>query len=53
MLLAEMARIKLHLDIDMPRDEGPNPRGKKPTDVFALVLLIVRNLDLMSEVAVN
>ena len=53
MLLAEMARIKLHLDIDVPRDEGPNPRGKKPTDVFALVLLIVRNLDLMSEVAVN
>ena len=53
MLLAEMARIKLHLDIDVPRDEGPEPRGKKPGDVFALVLLIVRNLDLMSEAAVS
>ena len=49
MLLAEMARIKFHLEINVPRDEAPEPRGKKPGDVFALVLLIVRNLDLMSE----
>ena len=53
MLLAEIARIKLHLDINVPRDDGAEPRGKKPGDVFALVLLIVRNLDLMSEVAVS
>ncbi|MCY3772758.1 MAG: hypothetical protein OXG98_12175 [Gemmatimonadetes bacterium] len=53
MLLAEMARIKLHLDINVPRDQGPEPRGKKPVDVFALALLIVRNLDLMSEAAAN
>lgn len=49
MLLAEMARIKFHLEINVPRDEAPEPRGKKPGDVFALVLLIVRNLDLMSQ----
>ena len=53
MLLAELARIKLHLDINVPRDQGPEPRGKKPVDVFALALLIVRNLDLMSEAAAN
>ena len=53
MLLAEMARIKLHLDINVPRDQDVEPRGKKPADVFALVLLIVRNLDLMSEAAVS
>ncbi len=53
MLLAEMARIKLHLDINVPRDQGPEPRGKKPVDVFALALLIVRNLDLMSEAAAS
>ena len=53
MLLAEMARIKLHLDINVPRDDGPEPRGKQLGDVFALVLLIVRNLDLMSEAAVS
>ena len=53
MLLAEMARIKFHLEINVPRDEGPEPRGKRPGDVFALVLLIVRNLDLMSEAAAS
>lgn len=48
MLLAEMARIKLHLDIDAPREERPAPRGKTPSDVFAQVLGIIRNLDRMS-----
>ncbi len=53
MLLAEMARIKLHLDIDVPRDERPEPRGKSPSDVFALVLGIIRNLDRMSAAAAS
>ena len=53
MLLAEMARIKLHLDINVPRDEAPEPRGMKPADVFATVLVIVRNLDLMTQAAVS
>ncbi len=48
MLLAEMARIKLHLDIDEPRGELPAPSGKTPSDVFAQVLGIIRNLDRMS-----
>ena len=47
MLLAEMARIKFHLDINVPRDQRPEPKGKRPTDVFALVLLIIENLDRM------
>ena len=53
MLLAEMARIKLHLDINVPRDAAAEPQGKRPVDVFALVLVIVRNLDLMSESLVS
>ncbi len=54
MLLAEMARIKLHLDINVPRDENAvEPRGMRPEDAFAAVLVIVRNLDLMSEAAMS
>ena len=49
MLLAEMARIKFHLDINVPRDQRPEPRGKRPNDVFALILLIIENLDRMTE----
>ena len=48
MLLAEMARVKFHLGIDVPRDDRPEPKGKRPSDVFALVLGIIRNLDRMS-----
>ncbi len=49
MLLAEMARIKFHLDINVPRDERPDPKGTRPNDVFALILLIIDNLDRMIE----
>ena len=49
MLLAEMARIKFHLDINLPRDKRPDPKGKRPNDVFALILLIIENLDRMIE----
>lgn len=51
MLLAEMSRIKVHLDINVPRDIHPEPRMKTPTDVFAQILLIIRNLDLMTAAA--
>ena len=47
MLLAEMKRIKYELDINVPRDQRPEPKGKSPTEVFALVLLIIENLDTM------
>ena len=48
MLLAEMARIKLHLGIDAPREDRPEqPPGKKARDAVALIALIVQNLDRM------
>ena len=50
-LLAEMVRIKAHLGINLPRDDRPDARNKKPTDVFAQVLLIIRNLDILGKVA--
>ena len=51
MLLAEMTRIKYHLDINVPRGDRPEPRNKVPTDVFARVLLIINNLDKLVESA--
>ena len=51
MLLAEMTRIKAHLGINVPREPRPESRLRTPTDVFAQVLLIIQNLDLMSEAA--
>ena len=46
MLLAEMARIKLHLGVDVARDDlAEPPSGKKTKDVLALTMLIVQNLD--------
>ena len=50
-LLAEMVRIKAHLGITLPRDERPDARNKRPTDVFAEVLLIIRNLDILAKAA--
>lgn len=51
MLLAEMTRIKHHLGINIPREPRPDPRNKAPTDVFRQVLLVIANLDNMSDVA--
>ena len=51
MLLAEMARIKFHLGVDERRAERPEPTGKRPSDSFALVLGIIKNLDRMSAAA--
>ena len=50
-LLAEIVRIKAHLGINLPRDDRPDARNKKPTDVFAQVLLIIRNLDILGKAA--
>ena len=50
-LLAEMNRIKAHLNIDLPHEPRPVPRGKRPTDVFAQVAQILRNLDILIEAA--
>ena len=51
MLLAEMTRIKHHLDINIPRETRAEPRNKTPSDVFRQILLVIGNLDGMSEVA--
>ncbi|MDE0422779.1 MAG: hypothetical protein OXK76_18075 [Gammaproteobacteria bacterium] len=51
MLLAEMTRIKHHLNINVMREARPDPRNKAPTDVFAQVLLIIENLDAVSAAA--
>ena len=50
-LLAEMVRIKAHLDIQLPRAEHAPSRNKKPRDVFAQVLLLIRNLDALARAA--
>ena len=52
-LLAEMVRIKAHLDIDLPRVEHAPSRNKKPRDVFAQTLLLIRNLDALAKAADN
>ena len=52
MLLAEMARIKFHLGIDVPRTErAEQPQGKDPDDAFALATLIDQNLDKLTAAA--
>ena len=50
-MLAEMARIKLHLDIALPRASRGAERNKTPTDVFAQVLRMIKNLDALAKEA--
>ena len=50
-LLAEMVRIKAHLGIELPRMEQAPSRNKKPRDVFAQVLLFIKNLDVLAKAA--
>ena len=50
-LLAEMSRIKVYLNIDRLHEPRPVTRDKKPTDTFAQVARILRNLDILTEVA--
>ena len=50
-LLAEMVRIKAHLDIPLPRQEHALSRNKRPRDVFSQVLLLIRNLDILAKAA--
>ena len=50
-LLAEMVRIKAHLGIDLPRIEHAPSRNKKPRDVFAQTLLLIKNLDALAKAA--
>lgn len=51
-LLAELVRIKLHLGIAVPRIERRSlPSGRQPNDAFALMSLIVRNLNALAVAA--
>ena len=50
-LLAELSRIKAHLDVQLPGKEPHDARDKTTADVFARVLLVVRNLDIMRKAA--
>ena len=52
-LLAEIVRIKAHLDVPLPRAEHRESRNKQPKDVFAEVLLVIRNLDALTRAADN
>ena len=47
-LLAEMARVKTHLNIRLPPAERPESRDKISSDTFARILLVIRNLDIMT-----
>ena len=47
-LLAEMVRVKTHLNIRLPPAKRRESRDKISSDVFAQVLLVVRNLDIMT-----
>ena len=50
-ILAETTRIKLHLDINLPHTPRDEPRNKRPTDVFAQTLRLIRNLDILAAAA--
>lgn len=51
LLLAELARIKVHLDVRAPPAERRASRNQRTRDVFAQVLLIIRNLDSLTRAA--
>lgn len=52
-ILAELARIKTHLDISLPRLPRPEPRIRTLEEVFAQVLLVIENLDVLTEAALH
>lgn len=51
LLLAEMARIKTHLNIELPHASRGEERNKTPTDVFVQVLRMIKNLDVLAKEA--
>ena len=52
-LLAEVARIKWHLGVNVPVPPGERPSRKDAADLFAQMLLIIRNLDQLAAGADN
>ena len=47
-LLAELMRIKVHMDIQSPPAKRRYSRKKQPSDTFAEILLLLRHLDAVS-----
>ena len=52
-MLAEVARIKTHLNISLPRLPRPAPQDKNLEEVFARMLLVIENLDVLTEAALR
>jgi hypothetical protein len=52
-ILAEVARIKSHLDISLPRLPRPEPQNRNLEEVFAQMLLVIENLDVLTEAALR
>ena len=52
-LLAEMVRVRVHLNIRLPRAKRRESRYKQPKDTFARVLLVIKNLDALTKAAGN
>ena len=52
-LLAEMVRVRVHLNIRLPRAERRESRNKQSKDAFAQVLLVIKNLDALTKAADN
>ncbi|MDM8569116.1 hypothetical protein QUF50_06360 [Thiotrichales bacterium HSG1] len=54
MLMAEMVRLKVHFNIDLPRGNEATPPKVKTNEVFAQMHLVVKNLEkLIKAVAAN
>ena len=54
LLLAEIARLKVHLGVTLTRADQPNlPMDQQSKDVFALVTLIARNIDTVAAAVGN
>ena len=52
-LLAEIVRIKVHLNIQSPPAAHPESQNMQSADVFGQVLLIISNLEIMTRAAGN
>ena len=52
-ILAEVARIKTHLAISLPRLPRSEPRIRSLEEVFAQMLLVIENLDVLTEAALH
>ena len=52
-MLAELARIKTHLDVRLPRLSRADPANGSLEEAYARTLLVIENLDLLSEAALR